>query len=403
MNQPSGQEKTQIISQILNSPEFHDSKRYQELLQYLINKSEQGETIKETEIAHDLFSKDSKFDPSVDSLIRSYISNLRKKLEHYYLTTSDKYNFRLEIPKGQYHVKYIPLDPIPATAKKINYYKYIFPSIIFLLLLILIIREFQHSSRISASNTTINNPIWKEFLQSKTPLLIALGDYVVLSEKGKMSGRNFIRVPGINNEKELSDSSKKFPKKFNNMEISEVTYIGAGAALGISHLFNFFSQNKVRVTTKLSREITWDDIEKYNIIFIGSLKTLYKLDTLLVRTNIKYQLNPNSLSIKDRKTNKEKFFSINWHGGNYERNFGLIIKQYISKQNNFILLTGFSEVGVMDAVKNILDSDFESRIEKFIGNKLPDNLPQFEFLTEAEGLRYNVLRSQIKHFSLMLE
>lgn len=403
--QPTAQQKEDLLKKILDSNEFHDSKKYQELLKYLVEKTEKVSSLKETEIAHDVYGKDSKFDPSTDPIIRSYVSNLRKKLEHYFLTTSDECLFTLEIPKGQYLVKYVPKAAIPKSyLKKINIHA-LYISIIFIVFVtFLSIYIFSSRPNSANENNLLGNPIWKEFFNNdKIPTLVVVGDYIVLAEKGKRTGRNFLRVPGINNTKELTDSLNEFPSKFKNLEISEVTYIGAGAGLGLSQLFNFFSQNNLKVNTKLSREVTWDDIEKNNIIFIGSLKTLYKLDSLLARTNIKYQLNPNSLTIKDAKTKHEKFFNINWHGGNYERNYGLIVKQSISKENNFILLTGFSEVGVMDAVKNILDPDFMTKIEKLSGSKLPENIPQFEFITEAEGLRYNVLRSKVKHFSLSLD
>ena len=105
VSQLTSEVKQELLSQILSSPEFHDSKRYSELLQYLAEKSEKVTSLKETEIAIEVFSKDSKFDPNSDPLIRSYISNLRKKLEHYYLTTENKFDYKLVIPKGQYLVK----------------------------------------------------------------------------------------------------------------------------------------------------------------------------------------------------------------------------------------------------------------------------------------------------------
>ena len=53
----SDHEKQLLLSQILESPEFHESKRYQEILQYLIEKSSSGSSLKEFEIARDLFGK----------------------------------------------------------------------------------------------------------------------------------------------------------------------------------------------------------------------------------------------------------------------------------------------------------------------------------------------------------
>ena len=97
-----------ILSQILISPDFKDAKKYQDLLSYLVKASSKGEHIKEITIAHEIFGKNSNFDPSEDPSIRVYISNLRKKLEHYYLTTNDIFPYKIDIPKGHYVVKFTP-------------------------------------------------------------------------------------------------------------------------------------------------------------------------------------------------------------------------------------------------------------------------------------------------------
>jgi hypothetical protein len=265
----------------------------------------------------------------------------------------------------------------------------------------LFVREIQfRKSGFDSEDMLQNNLIWKEFFQNESaPVLIVLGDYVLLSEKGKRQGRNFLRVPNVNSPKELSDSIKRYPAKFSKLEISEVSYVGAGASLGIAPLLQFLGRNNISSTVKLSREITWDDIEKNNIIFLGTLKTLYKLDTLLARTNISYGLNPNSLTVFDRELNQNKLFKLDWRGGNYENNYSLILKQNLAKSNNIILLTGFSEVGVMGALKTSLDKNLVTKIEKFSGDKIQKSIPQFELIAESEGLRYNVFKSQIKHFN----
>lgn len=401
MTQPNEKQKQELLARILNSPEFHESKRYMELLQYLVDKSEKVGSLKEAEIAHEVFGKDSKFDPSTDPLIRSYISNLRKKLEHYYLTTQDDCLFRLEIPKGQYLVKYTPKTEVILKKQTLNKWIFIYPAIIVVLITFLIFREIQIRNYSPESTLPIrNNVVWKEFTQNASaPVLIALGDYILLSEKGKRAGRSFVRVPRINSLRDLQDSIKMYPNKFGKLEISEVSHVGAGAALGLSHILQFLNSNNIKSSVKLSKEITWDDIEKNNIIFIGTLKTLYKLDTLLARTNISYELNPNSLSVFDKKLNQQKQFKLNWLGGNYENNYSLVLKQKLAKANNIVLLTGFSEVGVMGAVTSSLDNGFISKVEEFVNEKLNESLPQFELIVESEGLRYNVFKSQIKYFN----
>jgi len=400
MTQISDIEKQQLLSLILNSPEFHDSKRYQELLQYLVDKSSTGASPKEIEIAHDLFGKDSGFDPSTDPLIRSYISNLRKKLEHYYLTTENQYAFKLDIPKGQYLVIYTAADTkIPAKTHVLRSPTF-YLAIISLLTLLLLYREFGHrSSPASGAPAMAVNPIWTEFLLPESqPILLVIGDYLFLSEKGRSVGRTFLRDPRINSQDDLRVLAERYPEKFAGSEISTVSYVGVGASLGLPTLLQVFGSASNKVSIKLSSELKWDDLDNHSVVYVGSLKTLGKLDTLLSRTNIRYGLNPNTLKVLDTTHGNIKAFDLNWRGGNYQQDYSVILKIFGPNNNPMVFLTGFSEVGVMDAIKTSADPGLMSRISTFQSNQTFQSPFLFEMISEAEGVKYTVFRSKIMYF-----
>ncbi len=403
MTQPSVIEKSVILTQILNSPEFHDSTRYQELLRYLVEKSSKVSTLKETEIAHEVFGKDSKFDPSTDPLIRSYISNLRKKLEHYYLTTENKFEYKIDIPKGQYLVKYTLVATIPVPKVRRSYMHIVYPAIIGCLIILFLVLKFGYTGTSPVLvNATPVNPIWNEFVESNNqPTLIVLGDYLVLSEKGKMGGRTFLREPRINSESELRDLAKLEPRKYKDYVISDVTYIGAGASLGIWQIMKILVSSPKPISIKLSSELKWDDFDNNNIVYIGTLKTLDKLDTLFSRTNMHYTLRPNGLIIRNTQTDSLLSYGRGWHGGNYQKDYSVLVKLHGSKNNSILFLTGFSEVGVIESVKAAVDPALVSRINKFSPVSI-DRFPfLFELVSETEGVRYTVFRSEIKYFSLL--
>ncbi|NVN97640.1 hypothetical protein HXX01_05475 [Candidatus Nomurabacteria bacterium] len=131
------------------------------------------------------------------------------------------------------------------------------------------------------------------------------------------------------------------------------------------------------------------------------MKTLYKLDTLFSRANIRYNLNPNSLTLLDQNKQSKKLFNLNWHGGNYEKNYSIILKLLVSNKNSILFLTGFSEVSVMDAIKSATDENFLSRVNTFTKSSINQNPLTFEMISETEGVRYTVFKSTIKHFAQM--
>jgi hypothetical protein len=400
MKQPTDLEKEAVVSHILRSPEFHESKRYQELLQYLVAKSAKVDSLKETEIAQEVFGKDSKFDPSSDPLIRSYVSNLRKKLEHYYLTTDQRLNYKLEIPKGQYLVKFTPVTKSFRSTRARAYLPAAYLVIIAILVAVIVYLEVGHRvSAPAAVHATAINPIWNEFIgASSRPTLIVIGDYLVLTKKNESGRRTFLRDTQVNSERELRELARISPNQYVPYQIADVTYIAAGAAVGVGEVIKVLGGSS-HVDVKLSSELKWDDFDNNNIIYIGTLKTLDKLDTLFSRTNLKIKLNPNRMEIIEPGTDSLITLNLAWLGGTYQKDYSIVLKVLGSKNNSILFLTGFSSVGIMESVKAATDPALLTRIEQFSSRKIIEDPLSFELISEVEGVRYTVFRSAIKFFS----
>jgi hypothetical protein len=122
------------------------------------------------------------------------------------------------------------------------------------------------------------------------------------------------------------------------------------------------------------------------------------LDTLFSRTNLKYSLNPNSLTITEAQKESSKTLDLDWFGGNYQKDYSIVLKLLGSKNNSVVFLTGFSEVGVMESIKSATDSNLVARIAAF-SKKEPDQENfLFEMISETEGLGYTIFRSDIRYF-----
>ena len=76
------------------------------LFRYLAEATLNDNVLKETVIAIDVFNRDPSFNPGDNSLVRSSIYNLRKKLDAYYLSEGKEDLIRISIPKGSYHLDF---------------------------------------------------------------------------------------------------------------------------------------------------------------------------------------------------------------------------------------------------------------------------------------------------------
>ena len=98
--------KSKILTKLIGSREFADSRVLKDLLVYLVEASQRDEIPKEITIATECFKREADFDPSNDAYVRSNVYKLRRKLEDYYEEEGKKDKIRIHIPKGHYHVEF---------------------------------------------------------------------------------------------------------------------------------------------------------------------------------------------------------------------------------------------------------------------------------------------------------
>ena len=92
------------LGRILESPHFDASERNRGFLTYVVEEALAGRTdrIKAYTIATEVFGRDAKFDPQLDSIVRIEAGRLRRSLERYYLTDGRTSHLRIDIPRGGY-------------------------------------------------------------------------------------------------------------------------------------------------------------------------------------------------------------------------------------------------------------------------------------------------------------
>jgi adenylate cyclase len=92
------------LARILGSPHFDASERNRSFLAHVVAEAlaGQSERIKAYTIATEVFGRDPKFDPQLDSIVRIEAGRLRRSLERYYLTDGRTSPLRIDIPRGGY-------------------------------------------------------------------------------------------------------------------------------------------------------------------------------------------------------------------------------------------------------------------------------------------------------------
>ena len=104
------------LDRILASRGFATAGRISKLLRYVVDKTLAGETdqLKEYAVGIEVFERDDKYDPRLDSIVRVEAGRLRTKLDEYYNGEGAASPIRINLNKGGYSAQFTRPEAAPA-------------------------------------------------------------------------------------------------------------------------------------------------------------------------------------------------------------------------------------------------------------------------------------------------
>ncbi len=106
--EPSTDEQKSLLRKhletIFASPYFRNSKRYAGVLRYVVERTLEGSSssIKERSIGIDVFGREPDYDTASDHVVRSAMTEVRKRLAQYYQEAGDASEVRIDVLPGSY-------------------------------------------------------------------------------------------------------------------------------------------------------------------------------------------------------------------------------------------------------------------------------------------------------------
>lgn len=114
---PSKEECWELIARIVASNHLRRASRLQELLQYLAKRTllDQCESVHEQTVGVDVFGRREGYDTSIDNIVRTSVSDLRKRIDTYFTGEGATEAIIMEIPRWNYVpvFKVRPIAPPP--------------------------------------------------------------------------------------------------------------------------------------------------------------------------------------------------------------------------------------------------------------------------------------------------
>lgn len=261
VNGPNRDIRLRQIDKLVASGTLHGSESLCNLLKFLARKSIEnpGVSIKEYQIATEVFGRSADFDPRLDSTVRVQTGRLRSKLVEYYANGGADDSVMVEVPKGSYslvfhqkpHVEPPRAEEAPAPVAGAR------PSRKWWLLtgilgvgLVLTLASYVRWGRASANPSNALHVFWQPFLDSPDPPLVVY------------SNAAFVGRPetGLRYFNPATDAGQPILDH----------YTGVGEVIAIHEIDRVFVAFRHDIRVKRGRLLTWDDAKAGNLIFIGS-------------------------------------------------------------------------------------------------------------------------------------
>lgn len=367
------------------------------LFEYLLERSREGRTPKELEIALAVFNKDERFDVTSDSLVRVYVHKLRRKLEEHYLRHPSQ--ARLVIPKGEYRLVIeaasVPLAPpaSPAVLRPVTVGARLLKAVLIVSLVInagLLTQRWIEATH--AAPPKHHHPLWSRLLNDDLPVYIVVGDYYIFGEAGEdMNIRRLVREFDINSPADLREHLYRHPdlsSKYQNLDLS---YLPTATAFALRELMPVLAASKQDIRIVQSSEVSAQILKSAHVLYIGYLSGLRSLQDLTLKHS-RFAFGESYDELVDRiaRRNYVSQAGVPIEGQMVYLDYGYVSSMVGPNGNQIVTVAGLRDAGVMHSAELLAD---EARLREL--GEAGMNERGFEALYEVSAIDRTNVKGQL--------
>ena len=323
------EEQRQQLGKVLHSEVFRGAPGLQRLLEYVASKSIDGfsDEIKEYTIGKELLGRTDDYDPRVDTVVRVQARRLREKLKEYYDREGAQDDILLAIPKGHYVPRFsrrpsssppngesqAPSEPLPEqhTSDGAERRRHVadfeplplpksrgraavlfvagFALLPLLGTLVLIANRPAGVRLLRRAASTLSNgasgeapsvplsTLWADFLRPDSSPIVAYSNDVFLATQTsdllrvKSDAVDDMGAPANSALAARLVANPDLLQKAGPVFFEDV-YTGTGEVMAVFYLTRMFGNLHSGFGVKRSRLVTIDDLNRHDLIFLGSTK-----------------------------------------------------------------------------------------------------------------------------------
>ena len=282
-SRPKADEVRRELHSILESRVFHGSKRCQQFLEYVVEKSLSGEpgALKERTIAMEVFGRQHPANLNDDTIVRVGAREVRKRLAQYYVTPEGAAStLRIDLPPGSYApvfrhpVELHEVEEHPPAARPRR------PILLLMGAVIVAVVAFVAYARLTAPdpNAVAFARFWDPAFHASEPLLLAVGNPIVYhpSSRARMMSESRLPPQPI----PLQRPIQLPPDELDGSDMVPVfnQYVGFGDLVTATEISAMMAKHAKPLRVRLASSVAFADMRQTQTLLIGAFTNRWTME-----------------------------------------------------------------------------------------------------------------------------
>ncbi len=289
-SKPKPEEIQSQLRSILASPAFHGSKRCQQFLEYVCDKSLAGEagTLKERTVAIDVFGRQPQSELGEDTIVRVGAREVRKRLAQFYVSPEGVASkVKVDLPAGSYApefhyagavVEKVLAPPVPEPVVEVKPKPRRTPLYAVGAIAVLAIGALVVQSTSLFRKADMLARFWKPVFDSSEPLLVGVAHPLVYHPSLRALKMNESRLPP--SDIPMQRPLQLNPKELDGNDLIPVMdqYVGFGDMVAANQISTMLARRNKSVRLRFADGITFADLRQTPVLLIGAITNHWTME-----------------------------------------------------------------------------------------------------------------------------
>lgn len=367
---PAAEDVRRQLRSILTSPAFLGSKRSQQFLEYVCEKSLTGAagTLKERTIAVEVFGRPPESDLGEDTIVRVSAREVRKRLAQYY-TSPDGVaaELKIDLPSGSYAPEFRyaapaapvvepePPSPSPEVVARPTGRRLLMATGGVLLLAAAIFAVVQLSG--GSPNSRAFQTFWEPVLKAPDPLLVAVAHPIVYHAGSRAHKLNEELLPKPATPQQRSIQLP--PEKLTGSDFVPVfnQYVGFGDMVVATEITSMLAERSKGVRLRMASNVEFADLRKQPALLIGAVTNRWTME-MQQAWRFRFQYTPGTRTVIADTVEARDWSIPSKDDGSTIDDYLLVTRLHSSQTGGLILVAaGLKQFGTEAAGRLLADPD----------------------------------------------